>query len=104
MNIGCGPMATVEMLSLIGCKPVLRVIAAERVIYKEQSFQHAMVGLIEGYGLGYGRGMGENMEVLPGTLLPDLLESCIAGIICSVEGSYLSLSPLEKGLGLDIWE
>lgn len=98
-------MATVEKVPLLGCKPVLRVIDAGRVIYKEHtrsSFQHAMVGLIEGYGLGYGRGMGDNIEVLPG--LPDLMGSCIAGITCSEEGSHLSLPPLQKGLGLAIWE
>lgn len=84
-----GPMATVEN-GLLDCKPVLGVIDAGRIIsgialcisIQGAEFP-AFFGEIErGNGLGYGRDMRDSMEGFPGTLVPYLLGSCIADIIC----------------------
>lgn len=102
------------MVSLLDCKPVLRVIDVGRVIsgialcislYKGAEFQACHDGIDRGIWFGVWERDGEdNMEGLPGTPLPDWLGSCIAGITCSEEGSCMSLPPLQKGLGLAICE
>lgn len=65
----------------------------------------SMDGLIEGYGLRLGRGMGNSMETGPFRNSGSRFAGpCVAGIMYSKKGSFLSLLPLQKGLGLAIWK